>query len=161
MRQSDEMSRSTTRLSDHDIAAIYDKLKNYSYKWREIGRSLGFAHHELATIEANQPHQNDATYNYMSAMLAEWQQWAPGDSRGTTSHATLESLRRACSGQNWIWSYCMHASCDSQTGTHFCLHFLYCFNFPAIKPGTLLSCNNYTLLLYIRECDSNLYIGMP
>ena len=36
-----------------------------------------------------------APKSYLSAMLSDWLQWAPGDNRGSTNYATLASLRDA------------------------------------------------------------------
>ena len=33
--------------------------------------------------------------SWLSAMLSQWLQWAPGDSQGSTSFATLEDLKAA------------------------------------------------------------------
>ena len=33
--------------------------------------------------------------SYLSAMLSAWQQWAPGDARGSRDYATMEALSGA------------------------------------------------------------------
>lgn len=66
----------------------------YAHKWREIGYGLGFTADEMASIEsspqlfANAP----ASLDYM---LSLWYQWVPGDARGSTTYATMNSLRKA------------------------------------------------------------------
>ena len=67
----------------------------YSYKWRDIGQGLGFTTHELSIIEATPTLLTSAPSSYLSSLLSSWQQWAPGDSRGSTGYANLDSLRRA------------------------------------------------------------------
>lgn len=52
-------------------------------------------HGELENIEARPSLFMDAPQSLLQAMLADWVQWCPGDSRGSTSRATLEALKRA------------------------------------------------------------------
>jgi hypothetical protein len=82
-------------ISHKDFAAASEKLQKYPHKWRGIGQGLGFNSHELNAIQ-NQPLLiPTAPTSYLNEMLSSWQQWAPGDYRGSTSYATLESLRTA------------------------------------------------------------------
>ena len=37
----------------------------------------------------------DAPDSYLSAMMADWVQWAPGDDRGSKDYATITSLKSA------------------------------------------------------------------
>ena len=38
-----------------------------------------------------------APQSWLSAMLAEWLEWAPGDKRGSDQYATLKALKEAVS----------------------------------------------------------------
>jgi hypothetical protein len=78
-------------ISHKDFAAAIEKLQKYPHKWRGIGQGLGFHSHELDAIQS----QATAPTSCLNEMLSSWQQWAPGDHRGSTSYATLESLRTA------------------------------------------------------------------
>ena len=71
------------------------QLQIHSAKWREIGESLGFCPSELDEIQARPLLLSGATISFLSAMLADWLQWAPGDSRESTSFATLKDLKAA------------------------------------------------------------------
>ena len=71
------------------------QLKLHAAKWREIGIHLGFLTSELASIEARPTLSQSAPLSWLVAMLEEWLQWAPEDSRGSTSFATLEDLTDA------------------------------------------------------------------
>ena len=82
-------------LQDTDHPSLYEKLKEHSYKWKEIGTLLRFRPGELDNIEARPLLLSGAPKSWLSAMLAEWLQWAPGDARGSTDFATLNSLRQA------------------------------------------------------------------
>ena len=64
-------------------------------KWKEIGTFLGFSRDEIHNIEANPLLFSNRFYSYLQAMLSEWIQFAPGDSRGSTNFATLEHLQAA------------------------------------------------------------------
>ena len=78
-----------------DHSDIYKKLKPYAYKWREIARGLRFTPAELENITANPSHSTAAPENYLSTMLSDWLEWAPGDARGSTNYAKMEDLRSA------------------------------------------------------------------
>ena len=74
---------------------LLEQLQIHSAKWREIGSYLGFRPSELDEIQARLLLLNGAPTSWLSAVLADWLQWAPGDSRGSTSFATLEDLKAA------------------------------------------------------------------
>ena len=71
------------------------QLKKHAVKWREIGTNLDFLPSELDNIGAQPNRMQGAPLSYFGAMLQEWIQWAPGDSRGSTNFANLEDLRSA------------------------------------------------------------------
>ena len=71
------------------------KLKAHAAKWREIGTYLGFLPGELSNIEACPNLIRGAPISWLGAMLEEWIQWAPSDSRGSTSFASVEDLKTA------------------------------------------------------------------
>ena len=71
------------------------KLKAHAAKWREIGTYLGFLTGELSNIEARPNLMHGAPISWLGAMLEEWIQWAPSDSRGSTSLASVEVLKAA------------------------------------------------------------------
>ena len=80
-------------LSEHKITKITVALMEESHRWKDIGRCLGFTDNELANI-GNQPNLKSNS-DYLSRMLSNWGQWAPGDARGSTGCATLESIKAA------------------------------------------------------------------
>ena len=83
---------SSTKLSARDLTKITEYVKPHSHKWKEIGQGLGFTADELSnrlTLLFGAP------YSYLSAMLSDWWHWAPGDVRGSTNYATLDSLKTA------------------------------------------------------------------
>jgi hypothetical protein len=85
----------STKLSENNHSVLYAKLTEHSAKWREIGIHLGFCPSELNEIQARPPLYATAPKSLLSAMIADWLQWAPGDQRGSTNYATLEGLRDA------------------------------------------------------------------
>ena len=56
---------------------------------------LGFQEAELNSIQDKYDMlSGDYDDNiWLNAMLAEWLKWIPGDSRGSTNHASLEALK--------------------------------------------------------------------
>ncbi len=80
------------KLSENDHSVLYGKLAEHSAEWREIGTHLGFRPSELNEIQARPLLLNNAPKSWLSAMLADWLQWAPGDQR---DYATLEALSDA------------------------------------------------------------------
>jgi hypothetical protein len=85
-----------TRLFDCHFACLLEQLSVHAAQWRLIGTYLGFCSGELDNIQAN-PQSMNSPVRCLSDMLTNWFQWAPGDSRRSTSFATLESLKHALS----------------------------------------------------------------
>ena len=85
------------RLNKCHYSFLIDKLSNYAADWREIGIHLKFHQKELDIIQAKPFLQSGAPKSWLSAMISDWMEWAPGDSRGSTSHANLEDLKSAVS----------------------------------------------------------------
>ena len=85
------------RLTERDIPCLLRQLKKHASKWREIGINLEFLPGELSNIAARPNLSEGAPVSLLGALLEEWIQWAPGDSRGSTDFATLESLKTALS----------------------------------------------------------------
>ena len=83
-----------TIVSKH-LPALMKQLKTHASKWRTVGIHLGFILGELSNIEARPSLTPDAPLSWLSAMLEEWIQWAPGDNRGSTSFANLQELKDA------------------------------------------------------------------
>ena len=81
-----------TALSPQDVSKIIEKLSPNSNKWEEIGERIGFSSLRLQNIRDMPSLFNSAPSSYLRQMLCEWQQWAPGDARGSSSYATLEAL---------------------------------------------------------------------
>ena len=76
-------------------AALLSQLKTHAAKWRDIGTYLEFCQGELDTIASKPNIQQQAPVSWLSAMLAEWLEWAPGDERGSNNYATLSGLKSA------------------------------------------------------------------
>ena len=87
------------RLNKCHCSFLIDQLstKNCEAKWRKIGIHLKFQQKELDIIQANPLLLNDAPTSWLSVMLSDWIEWAPGDSRGSTGYANLEDLKSAVS----------------------------------------------------------------
>ena len=80
---------------EQDHKNLLEKLVKHSAKWREIGSYLGFLPSELDNIQARPLLLAAAPNSWLDSMLTEWLQWAPADSRESTSLATLENLGEA------------------------------------------------------------------
>ena len=83
------------RLTDCHLSSLVGVLKCHASKWKEIGTHLGFQQGELLNIAGKPSLFNDAPQSWLQAMLSEWLQWAPGDSRGSQSYSTLQTLKSA------------------------------------------------------------------
>ena len=88
-------SESQTPLNQHNHSVLFKQLQVHSAKWREIGLHLGFLPSELDEIQARPFLMSGAPKSWLSTMLADWLQWAPGDSRGSKKFAMLEDLKVA------------------------------------------------------------------
>ena len=89
------MNCTHSELSEQTHARLYQELASHSSTWKEIGTYLGFHQSELDEIQARPLLLNTAPKSWLSAMLAEWLQWEPGDERGSTKTASKEELRGA------------------------------------------------------------------
>ena len=85
------------RLTAKHFPALLQQLKVHAHRWREIGTHLGFHPGSLSNIEARLSLMYGAPVSHLGALLEEWIQWAPGDSRGSKNFATIGSLKKALS----------------------------------------------------------------
>jgi hypothetical protein len=76
---------------EHD-SNIFWCLEQFASKWREIGTGLQFTHYELDNIQNKPLLLGTAPASWLKEMISKWLQWAPGDNRGSTNYATVESL---------------------------------------------------------------------
>ena len=83
----------STRLADIHMSSLLQQLSVHAMKWREIGTYLGFRPGELDNICGHSLLISPT--DWLREMLSQWLQWAPGDSRGSKSFATLEDLKTA------------------------------------------------------------------
>ena len=83
-------------LTEHHLSALVIALKSHASKWMEIGTHLGFQQGDLLNIATNPLLSTDAPRSWLQAMLAEWLQRAPGDSRGSPSLSSLKSALNKC-----------------------------------------------------------------
>ena len=86
-----------TRCRVSHFAHLLSQLEDHAVKWKEIGTFLNFRPGELNNIEVAPKNRTGAPKSYLSAMLEEWLEWAPGDARRSKDYATLNSLKRAVS----------------------------------------------------------------
>ena len=87
----------TKRLTESDMIALYDRLDRHAHQWRDIATHLGFQQTELDNIQARALLLQGSPQSWLRAMLSEWLEWAPNDSRGNSSFATLQALKDALS----------------------------------------------------------------
>ena len=84
-----------SKLLECHLSKLLCKLNNHASKWREIGTHLGFHQGELDNIEHKPLLLNEGPKAWLREMLREWLEWAPGDSRGSSSSASIECLKCA------------------------------------------------------------------
>ena len=87
----------TKRLTGSDMTALYGRLDCHAHQWRDIATHLGFRQTELDNIQARAPLWQGSPQSWLRAMFLEWLEWAPNDSRGSSSFATLQALKDALS----------------------------------------------------------------
>ena len=80
------------RLFELHYPTLLQQLTKHASKWRAIGAGLKFSPEELDNIQAKPLLLCEAPISWLSAMLAEWLQWAPGDKRESKNFATFEAL---------------------------------------------------------------------
>ena len=79
-------------LAESHLPKLLDKLSVHACRWRDIGMRLGFQSGELDNIQVKPFLQFGAPQSWLGAMLTEWLQRAPNDTRGSSS---IESLTHA------------------------------------------------------------------
>ena len=84
-----------SQISESHLPRLLSKLNNHACKWRDIGTHLGFLQRELDNIQGKPALFNDGPKSWLREMLTQWLQWAPGDSRGSSSVASVDSLTLA------------------------------------------------------------------
>ena len=80
------------RLFELHYPTLLQQLTKHASKWRAIGAGLRFSPEELDNIQARPLLICEAPISWLSVMLAEWLQWAPGDKRESKNFATFEAL---------------------------------------------------------------------
>ena len=87
--------KGSKQLTESNMPHLLSKLDNHASKWRDVGMHLGFQQNELDNIQDRPVLFTHAPQSWQRAMLSEWLEWAPRDSRGSSSFATLEALKDA------------------------------------------------------------------
>ena len=87
--------KGSKQLTESDMPNLLSKLDNHASKWRDVGMHLGFQQNELDNIQDRPVLFTHAPQSWQRAMLSEWLEWAPRDSRRSSSFATLEALKDA------------------------------------------------------------------
>ena len=85
----------TKHLTEPDMTALLNKLDRHAHQWRDITMHLGFQQTELNNIVARPLLLACAPQSWQRATLYKWLQWAPNDSQGSSSFATLQTLKDA------------------------------------------------------------------
>jgi hypothetical protein len=83
------------RLAESDMTTLLGRLDGRAHQWRDIATHLGFRQTELDNIQARALLLQGSPQSWLRAMLSEWLEWAPNDSRGSSSFATLQALKDA------------------------------------------------------------------
>ena len=83
------------RLTESDMTVLLGKLESHAHRWRDIATHLSFQQTELDNIQARALLLQGSPQSWLRAMLSEWLQWAPNDCRGSSSFATLDTLKDA------------------------------------------------------------------
>ena len=75
-------STSHNYFNESDLPMLLSKLNDYATKWRDIGMQLRFRQGQLDNIQARPFLQSSAPKSFLGAMLTDWLQRAPNDTRG-------------------------------------------------------------------------------
>ena len=78
-------------LNHHDHGEIFETTKSASYKWRAIGRELGFTEGELDAIVREPGRYGEE--DYYAAMMMKWLDWAPPNHDHPSIHSLSSALR--------------------------------------------------------------------
>ena len=87
--------QSSSRLTSSHHGTLLQQLSKHASEWKLIGAALSFTPQELTCIESRPLLLATSPHSWLSEMLTQWLQWAPGDRRGSKDFATLEGLKDA------------------------------------------------------------------
>ena len=76
-------------LTEFHLPKLLEKLNIHAGKWRNIALHLGFLSGELDNIQTRPLLLQTAPESWLGAMLTEWLQRAPNDTRGSSSIKSL------------------------------------------------------------------------
>ena len=85
-----------TLLTERDLPDLLKQLRKHAANWRDIGTDLGFHPGELDNIQARPFLMQTAPESWLGAMLTEWLQRAPNDTRGSSSIESLTLTLSKC-----------------------------------------------------------------
>ena len=83
-------------LTERDLPDLLKELRKHAAKWRDIGTHLRFHPGELDNIQARPLLLATAPESWLGAMLTEWLQRAPDDTRGSSSIELLTHALSQC-----------------------------------------------------------------
>ena len=83
-------------LTEHDLPDLLKELRKHAAKWRDIGTYLRFHPGELDNIQVRPTDLTTAPESWLRAMLTEWLQRAPDDTRGSSSIELLTLALNQC-----------------------------------------------------------------
>ena len=78
------------KLTERDIAELFELIHSYSSKWEMIGLQLKFAPSELDYIKSMPLLLTSAPASFLKELLSRWIQWP------TPRHPTRPTLRALC-----------------------------------------------------------------
>ena len=76
---------------------LYEQLCPCADKWEMIAIGLRFTGDEIRSIKHDLMNITGGPRACLGAILTDWMQWFPGDTRGSKDRATLEALKTAVS----------------------------------------------------------------
>ena len=77
-----------TVVAEEDVRFLLEKLTDYAYKWKDIGRALGFSHGEVENFDQSLPKGSPS--EFLVKILSKWSQWP------TERHEEKPTLERLC-----------------------------------------------------------------
>ena len=92
-----------TGLSEQHHLSLFKQL---------VWMCLGFAQGELNNIQDNPTLHSTAPKSFLSAVLLQWLQWAPGDSRGIECQFCCSGWSYSCTQRSKTWSSCSRSECS-------------------------------------------------
>ena len=129
-----------TVFTGRDFSNLLIQLKKHATKWRDISAHLGFYPWELDNIQARPFLMQTAPESWLGAMLTEWLQRTPDDTRRSSSIESLTHALSKCGIETKLYDTSEYPL--SKLHSKFCINYImtWIFTLHTCASSKIISC---------------------